>query len=195
MLIAGTDEVGRGALAGPVYAAAVILDPLKPPDGLADSKRLSPAQRERVAVRIHAQALAFAVAHATVEEIERLNILGATLLAMHRAVQALAVTPSLCLVDGDRLPPLDCPARALVGGDRLQPAIMAASIIAKVERDAELCRLDARFPGYGFARHKGYGTAEHLTALRRLGPCALHRMSFAPCRAAAPRPPARAVKT
>jgi RNase HII (EC 3.1.26.4) len=181
MWIAGVDEVGRGCLAGPVYAAAVVLPADHGIIGLADSKRLSPARRTRLAAVIRERAGAWAVASASVEEIEILNILHASLLAMRRAVEALRPTPTLCLVDGDRLPALPCAGRAVIGGDHLEPAIMAASILAKVTRDAHMSELDASHPGYGFARHKGYGTAEHLAALRRLGPSAEHRMGFAPC--------------
>lgn len=178
---AGVDEVGRGCLAGPVYAAAVILPARHGLIGLADSKQLSAERREQLAPKIHARALAWAIGSATVEEIDRLNILRATFLAMARAVQALALRPELCLVDGNQVPELGCPVRAIVGGDATVRSIMAASIIAKVARDAELLRLDQQHPHYGFARHKGYGTPEHLAALRRHGPCAVHRMSFAPC--------------
>lgn len=181
--VAGVDEAGRGPLAGPVVAAAVILDPHLPIEGLADSKRLTPARREVLAARIRDAALAWALGRAEVEEIDRLNILQATLLAMRRAIEALDPPPGQVLVDGDRLPEIAVPARAVVGGDRNVPAISAASILAKVARDAEMCRLDARYPGYGFAQHKGYGTRAHLEALRRLGPSPVHRRSFAPVRA------------
>jgi ribonuclease HII len=178
---AGVDEVGRGCLAGPVYAAAVILPPQHGLTGLADSKQLSAARRERLAPQIQAHSLAWAIGIATVEEIDRLNILHATFLAMARAVQALRARPALCLVDGNQVPDLGCTVRAIVGGDAIVEAIMAASIVAKVARDAELLRLDQQLPGYGFARHKGYGTPEHLRALRSIGPSPVHRMSFAPC--------------
>lgn len=180
-ITAGVDEVGRGCLAGPVYAAAVILPARHGLIGLADSKQLSAERRELLAPKIRARALAWAIGSATVEEIDRLNILRATFLAMARAVQALALRPELCLVDGNQVPELGCPVRAIVGGDATVRSIMAASIIAKVARDAELLRLDQQHPHYGFARHKGYGTPEHLAALRRHGPCAVHRMSFTPC--------------
>lgn len=184
--VAGVDEVGRGCIAGPVFAAAVILPPDVEGWGLRDSKRLSATQRERCASRIRDGALAFALGRAEVDEIDHLNILQATLLAMRRAVAALRERPDLCLVDGNTDPGLDLPTRLVIGGDECEPAIMAASILAKVERDAEMVRLDACHPGYGLAQHKGYGTALHLAALRRLGPGTLHRMSFAPCRGAAP---------
>ncbi len=183
--IAGIDEVGRGCLAGPVYAAAVILPLDCALPGLRDSKQLSPRARERLVPRIEAAAVAWAIGIASVEEIDRVNILQATFLAMQRAVAALAISPVQCLVDGNRAPPLAVPVRTIVGGDHLEPAIMAASVIAKVARDAELVALDARYPGYGLAHHKGYGTAQHLRALEQIGPCVLHRMTFAPCRRAA----------
>lgn len=180
MLTAGVDEAGRGPLAGPVVAAAVILDPARPVRGLRDSKLLTAAARERLAGEIRATALAWSVAHADVAEIDALNILEATLLAMRRAVEGLALAPGEVLVDGNRCPRLACAVRAIVGGDRSVPAISAASILAKTARDAQLVELDARHPGYGFVRNKGYGTPEHLAALGRLGPCAVHRRSFAP---------------
>ena len=183
-LVAGVDEAGRGPLAGPVYAAAVILHPARVPDGLDDSKRLTEAAREALEPVIQQRARSWAVAWASTEEIDRLNILQASLLAMRRALWLLHVTPTLALVDGNRCPTdLPCVARALVGGDALEPAISAASILAKVARDREMRRLDAEHPQYGFARHKGYGTREHLAALARHGPCAIHRRSFAPVRA------------
>ncbi len=178
----GVDEAGRGPLAGAVFAAAVMLDPARPIAGLADSKLLSASVRERLAADIRAQALAWAVACASVEEIDRLNILGATLLAMRRAVEALALAPAEVLVDGLHVPRVAPPCRALVQGDRRVAAISAASILAKVARDAEMAVLDARFPAYGFAEHKGYGTPGHLAALRAHGPCAVHRRSFEPVR-------------
>ncbi len=181
VLTAGVDEVGRGCLAGPVYAAAVILPDDHGLSGLADSKQLSAAQRERLAPLIQARALAWAVGIAAVEEIDRVNILRATFLAMARAVQALRVKPELCLVDGNQKPDLGCAVRTVVGGDATVESIMAASILAKVARDAELLRLDGVHPHYGLGRNKGYGTPEHLRALREHGPCAIHRMSFAPC--------------
>jgi ribonuclease HII len=181
-LIAGVDEAGRGPLAGPVAAAAVILDPRRPIVGLADSKRLTPHRREALDLEIRDKALAFAVAFSTVEEIDRINILQASLLAMQRAVAGLGVVPQRVLVDGNRCPRLTCEAEAIVRGDCSVPAISAASILAKVARDSEMLVLDGAHPGYGFARHKGYPTREHLAALRELGPCALHRRSFRPVR-------------
>lgn len=182
-LVAGVDEAGRGPLAGPVVAAAVILDELKPIDGLADSKTLSPRRRERLADAIRASALACCIAEASVDEIDRLNILGATMLAMQRAVAGLRLTPRLVRVDGNRVPLLAVPVEAVVGGDASVAAIAAASILAKVHRDRLCDAMDAAYPGYGFAAHKGYPTAAHLAALRRLGACAAHRCSFAPVRA------------
>ena len=169
-------------MAGPVVAAAVILDGRRPVRGLADSKRLSAAQRERLALEIRASAVAVSVAEAGVDEIDRLNILQATLLAMRRAVAALEPAAQHVLVDGNRLPDLGCPARAVVGGDARVAAISAASIVAKVHRDRLCVELDQRFPGYGFAVHKGYGTASHIQALREKGPCSEHRRSFEPLR-------------
>ena len=181
-LVAGIDEAGRGCLAGPVYAAAVILDGRHGIRGLDDSKKLKAAERDRLFDLIQQRAVAFAIARAELDEIERLNILHATMLAMQRAVAALQPAPLQCLVDGNRLPPmLPCPATAVVDGDAIHAPIMAASILAKVARDREMQRLDVEYPGYGFAQHKGYGTPDHLQALRRLGVCALHRLSFAPC--------------
>jgi ribonuclease HII len=180
MLIAGVDEAGRGPLAGPVVAAAVILDPQRPITGLRDSKLLSAPARDRLAAEIRTHALAWAVAQSDVAEIDTLNILQATLLAMRRAVDALSIVPDEALIDGNHCPKLAIRARAIVKGDRTVPAISAASILAKTARDALLVELDARYPGYGFAQHKGYGTAVHLAALERHGPCAAHRRSFAP---------------
>lgn len=179
-LVAGVDEAGRGPLAGPVVAAAVILDERQPIAGLADSKKLSAARREALYDEIRAKALCCCVAQASVEEIDRLNILQATLLAMQRAVAGLRLKPGLVLVDGNRLPLLEMRAEAIVKGDAKVAAISAASILAKVTRDRGLELLDQRYPQYGFARHKGYGTAEHLQALRLHGPCPEHRRSFAP---------------
>ena len=179
-LVAGVDEAGRGPLAGPVVAAAVILDDLKPIPGLADSKTLSARQRERLSEAIHARALCFSVAQASVEEIDQLNILQATLLAMRRAVMGLRLKPHKVLVDGNRLPTLDIMAEAVVQGDRKVPAISAASILAKVARDRWCLEMDAQYPAYGFAAHKGYGTAQHLAALHSHGATPLHRRSFAP---------------
>jgi len=181
MLIAGVDEAGRGPLAGAVFAAAVILDPARPIAGLADSKKLSEAKRDELAPLIKERALAWCIASASVEEIDRLNILHATMLAMSRAVEGLTVTPDEVLIDGNRVPKqITLPARAIVKGDALEPAISAASILAKTARDAELVALDARFPQYGFARHKGYPTAEHLAAIAAHGVLAEHRKSFGP---------------
>jgi ribonuclease HII len=179
-LMAGVDEAGRGPLAGPVVAAAVMLDELQPIKGLADSKKLTALRRERLFDEIRAKALCFSVAQATVQEIDELNILQATLLAMQRAVAGLRLKPSLVLVDGNRLPTLAIRAEAIVKGDAKVPAISAASILAKVTRD-RLCQdLHHQFPDYGFASHKGYGTAVHLAALQTHGACAEHRRSFAP---------------
>ena len=182
-LVAGVDEAGRGPLAGPVVAAAVILDELKPIKGLGDSKLISPRRRERLFDEIRAKALACCIAEASVEEIDRLNILQATLLAMQRAVAGLRLPPRLVLVDGNRLPVLTMPAEAIVKGDAKVPAISAASILAKVHRDRLCEALDEAHPVYGFARHKGYPTADHLVALRAHGACAAHRRSYAPVRA------------
>ena len=183
-LIAGVDEAGRGPLAGPVLAAAVILDDLHPIRGLADSKTLSPRRRERLADEIRAHALCCAVASASVEEIDRLNILQATLLAMRRAVDGLRLLPARVVVDGNRVPVLRVPVAAIVKGDAKVAAISAASILAKVERDRLCGELHVRYPAYGFATHKGYPTADHLAALRLHGPCEAHRRSYAPERAA-----------
>lgn len=179
-LLAGVDEAGRGPLAGPVVAAAVILNDQRPIRGLADSKTLTALKRERLHDEILAHALCCSIAQASVEEIDRLNILQATLLAMQRAVQGLRLKPAKVLVDGNRLPALDVRAEAVVKGDARVPAISAASILAKVHRDRLCAQLDAEFPHYGFAGHKGYGTAEHLAALRTHGACVHHRRSFAP---------------
>jgi ribonuclease HII len=183
-LVAGVDEAGRGPLAGPVVAAAVILDDLQPILGLADSKVLSPATRERLYDEIRAKALAFSIAEACVEEIDRLNILHATMLAMRRAVEGLRLLPQKVLVDGNRLPVLRITAEAIIGGDATVASISAASILAKVHRDQLCLALDARFPNYGFAAHKGYATPEHLSALRQHGACEVHRRSYAPVREA-----------
>lgn len=184
-LIAGVDEAGRGPLAGPVVAAAVILDELKPIKGLADSKVLTALKRERLAEEIAAKALCFCVASASVQEIDTLNILHATMLAMQRAVQGLRLPPHRVVVDGNRCPQLNVPVAAVVKGDAKVAAISAASILAKVRRDALCAELHAQWPAYGFAGHKGYPTAAHLDALKRLGPCPEHRRSYAPVRAAA----------
>lgn len=182
LLVAGVDEAGRGPLAGPVIAAAVILDPDRPIAGVNDSKLLSAPRRLRLEAAIQAQALAWALGRAEVEEIDRLNILQATLLAMQRAVAALDPAPRRVLVDGDRCPRLGCPAQAIVKGDQKVAAIAAASILAKVARDREMEALDALYPGYGLARHKGYPTRDHVEALQRLGVTPVHRRSFAPVR-------------
>ncbi len=179
-LIAGVDEAGRGPLAGPVVAAAVILDDMNPIKGLNDSKKLSPMRREKLYDEIRAKALCCSVAQASVEEIDQLNILQATLLAMRRAVEGLRLKPHKVLVDGNRLPVLDVLAEAIVRGDATVPAISAASILAKVTRDRWCQELDQRYPQYGFAGHKGYGTAEHLAALSAHGACPEHRKTFAP---------------
>ncbi|MEO8847539.1 MAG: ribonuclease HII [Casimicrobiaceae bacterium] len=180
MLIAGVDEAGRGPLAGPVVAAAVILDPARPLRGLRDSKLLSEQQRNALAPRIRDRAIAWAVGCADVSEIDTLNILWATMLAMQRAVEALSVAPEAAWIDGDRCPTLKCPAHAFVGGDAMHAAIAAASILAKTVRDAMLVELHQLYPQYGFAQHKGYATAGHRSALQRHGPCPAHRRSFAP---------------
>ena len=181
--IAGVDEAGRGPLAGPVVVAAVILDPAHPIEGLADSKQLSATRREQLFTLIVAHTLAHAIVRVEAAEIDRVNILQATLAGMRRALEALVITPAQALIDGNRLPKaLPCPARAIVRGDATEPAISAASILAKVARDRILCEYDARWPGYGFAQHKGYPVPGHLEALRRLGPCPEHRRSFAPVR-------------
>jgi ribonuclease HII len=179
-LLAGVDEAGRGPLAGPVVAAAVILDDRAPIKGLADSKQLTAARRERLYDEIRAKALCCSVAQASVEEIDQLNILQATMLAMRRAVLGLRLKPGKVLVDGNRLPPLDVLAEAIVSGDALVPSISAASILAKVTRDRLLCELHLQHPEYGFDRHKGYGTAQHMQALKMHGAIAVHRRSFAP---------------
>ena len=180
--LAGVDEVGRGPLAGDVVAAAVILDPGQPIEGLRDSKKLTEARREALAVQIREHAVAWAVARASVAEIDKLNILHASMLAMKRAVEALTPQPGYVLVDGNRLPVWQYASEPVVKGDDRVPAIAAASILAKVQRDNELVTLEQRYPGYGFAKHKGYPTAAHLAALRELGVTPVHRRSFAPVR-------------
>lgn len=186
--VCGIDEAGRGPLAGPVMAAAVILDPGRRILGLADSKVLSPERREELAARIRERAIAYAVAEASVDEIDTLNILQATLLAMRRAVERLQVPAEYALVDGNQMPRLPMPGRPIVSGDSLEPAISAASILAKTARDALMREFDREHPGYGFAQHMGYATPEHLDCLQRLGPCVLHRRSFAPVRGLIVRP-------
>ncbi len=180
--LAGVDEVGRGPLAGPVVAAAVILDPGRPIAGLADSKQLTAGRREELAVLIRERALCWALGRAETEEIDRLNILRATLLAMRRAVEGLSIPPAMVLVDGTHTPEIAYPSRAIVRGDATVAAISAASILAKVARDHEMLRLDDRYPGYGFSRHKGYPTRDHIAALERLGVSPIHRQSFSPVR-------------
>ncbi len=180
--IAGVDEAGRGPLAGPVVAAAVILDPTRPIAGLADSKKLSPLRRDKLAEQIMTQALSIGVGLIEADEIDRINILQATLRAMALAVAALDPVPDLVRVDGNRAPPIDRPVQTVVGGDGLDRAISAASIIAKTRRDAIMVAMDRQYPEYGFARHKGYPTAAHLAALDRYGPSPVHRLSFQPVR-------------
>lgn len=182
-LLAGVDEVGRGPLVGAVVAAAVILDPVRPIEGLTDSKRLSEKRRLALDVEIRERALAFAVAEASPQEVDTLNIYHATHLAMRRAIDALPVPAEYLLVDGNRLPQHSLPGQAVVKGDLRHAAISAASILAKVARDAQMVALDSRHPEYGFARHKGYPTPQHLEALTRLGPLPEHRRSFGPVRA------------
>lgn len=181
-LVAGVDEVGRGPLAGAVVAAAVILDPARPIAGLADSKKLTEGRREALAPIIQEYALAWALGRAEVEEIDSLNILQASLLAMRRAVLALQVAPEFALIDGNRCPQLSCPAEAVIKGDSRVAAISAASILAKVARDREMVLLDAEYPGYGLAQHKGYPSKAHLAALEALGVSPLHRRTFGPVR-------------
>ena len=180
MLSCGVDEAGRGPLAGPVFAAAVILDPGRPIRGLKDSKVLTAQRRVELAAFIRERAIAWSVAHAEVDEIDTLNILQATLLAMRRAVLGLSVAPAEAIVDGNQSPDLPCRVHTIVKGDRDVLSISAASILAKTARDALLVELDLVYPQYGFAQHKGYGTREHLAALERFGPCPIHRRSFAP---------------
>jgi ribonuclease HII len=182
LLVAGVDEVGRGPLAGPVVAAAVILHPERSIPGLADSKKLSEKRREALDPLIREQAHCWSLGRAEVEEIDRINILQASLLAMQRAVASLPISPDRVLVDGNRPPQLDCPVEAIVGGDRLIEAISAASIIAKVARDREMVALDTQYPGYGLAKHKGYPTKAHLAGLETLGVSPIHRRSFGPVR-------------
>jgi len=183
LLTAGVDEAGRGPLFGAVFAAAVILNPKQPIDGLNDSKKLSEKRREQLFIEIKAKALAFSIARAEAAEIDRLNILHASLLAMQRAVEGLFIHPEQVLVDGNRCPKLALPCQAIVGGDGTVAAIAAASILAKVSRDHDMRALDERYPGYGLAAHKGYPTRAHLAALARLGAPDQHRRSFAPVRA------------
>ena len=185
LLTAGVDEAGRGPLAGPVVIAAVILDPRRRINGLADSKVLTAARREKLDTRIRARALAYSVVAIEVDDIDRLNIFHATMLGMARAIATLALRPARALIDGNHVPKnIQCEGRAIVDGDALEPSISAASILAKVARDRLMCELDGRYPDYGFAQHTGYATPEHLAALDRLGPCREHRRSFAPVRRA-----------
>lgn len=181
-LFAGVDEAGRGPLAGPVVAGAVILDPENPIDGLQDSKKLSPAKREFLFVEIQARALDWGLGMASVEEIDRVNILQATYLAMQRAVDGLRLQPDYVLVDGNRCPDFAYPANAIIKGDTRVAAISAASILAKVSRDTEMVKLDAEYPGYGLARHKGYPSRQHVEALENFGVTPIHRVSYAPVR-------------
>lgn len=182
LLLCGVDEAGRGPLAGPVYAAAVILDPARPVEGLRDSKKLSHCRRESLEIQIKERALAWFVAESSVEEIDTLNILKATLLAMQRAVEGLQVRPDHVQVDGNHCPKLQCSVEAVIKGDDTVAAISAASILAKTARDRVMGTLHLEFPNYGFNQHFGYGTAKHLAALRRYGPCGAHRQSFSPVR-------------
>ncbi|HSW93951.1 MAG TPA: ribonuclease HII [Gammaproteobacteria bacterium] len=179
-LIAGVDEAGRGPLAGDVFAAAVILSPDHPIDGLMDSKKLTEKKREALFELIYARALAVGVGRASVSEIDQINILQASMLAMKRAVENLKMSPQLAIIDGNRCPDLSCETKAIIRGDETEPAISAASIVAKVLRDREMVLLDQQFPQYGLAQHKGYGTRQHLDALRQYGPSVVHRRSFAP---------------
>lgn len=179
-IIAGVDEVGRGPLAGDVVTAAVILPDSHTIDGLADSKKISEKKRERLFEQIKSEAISWAIARASVEEIDKLNILQASLLAMHRAVDALAVKPDFVQVDGNKLPNWSYESEAVVGGDGIIECISAASILAKVTRDREMCSFDETYPGYGFAKHKGYPTKQHMAALAELGVSAIHRRSYAP---------------
>lgn len=180
MIIAGTDEAGRGPLAGSVVAAAVILDPEQPIDGLNDSKKLSEKKREALYPVICEQALSYAIAEASIEEIDRLNILHASMLAMKRAVEALNINPELVLVDGNRCPQLNMQAKAIVGGDGIEPCISAASVLAKVYRDRQMLAYHEQYPNYGFDQHKGYPTRLHMERLKQYGPCEIHRRSYTP---------------
>jgi len=180
ILIAGVDEVGRGPWAGPVVTCAVILDPKNPIQGLMDSKKLSEKKREILSVIIKERALAWSLGRAEVEEIDKYNILQATMIAMQRAIAGLAIRPTEVLIDGNHCPDLPYKSRAIIQGDSKIQEISAASIVAKVARDQEMMSLDERYPGYGFAKHKGYGTKVHMDALAKLGPCEIHRRSFSP---------------
>lgn len=180
LLVAGVDEVGRGPLAGPVVAAAVILDPNKPIEGLADSKKLTEKRRQALSEEIMEKALAWSICRAEVEEIDKFNILQASLLAMKRSVESLSHQPELALIDGNHCPQLDCAMEAIIKGDSKEPAISAASILAKVARDNEMVEMDEKYPGYGFAKHKGYPTKQHREAIMALGITEIHRKSYAP---------------
>lgn len=180
LLVAGVDEVGRGPLAGPVVAAAVILDPNNPIEGLADSKKLTEKRRQALSAEIMEKALAWSICRAEVEEIDQLNILQASLLAMKRSVESLSHPPELALIDGSHCPQLDCAMEAIIKGDSKEPAISAASILAKVARDNEMVEMDEKYPGYGFAKHKGYPTKQHREAIIALGITDIHRKSYAP---------------
>lgn len=180
-MVAGVDEVGRGCLAGAVFAAAVILPDGDSVTGLRDSKRLSARKREKLATAIRARSVDWAIGQASVQEIDRLNILRATLLAMERAVRALRIQPDQVLIDGVHCPDIEIPTRSIIGGDACEPTIMAASILAKVTRDSVMMHLETEFPGFAFAKNKGYGTAAHIEALKMHGPTIHHRMTFAPC--------------
>ena len=183
LLYCGVDEAGAGPLCGDVYAAAVILDPEQPIPELTDSKKLSEKERERLFDEIRERALDYCIASATVEEIDSINILNARMLAMSRAVAGLTLPCDHALIDGNRLPELTIPADAIIKGDALVAAISAASVLAKVQRDREMIQMDEKYPGYGFAKHKGYGTKAHLEALQALGPCPIHRRTYAPVKA------------
>jgi ribonuclease HII len=183
LLYCGVDEAGAGPLCGDVYAAAVILDPEQPIPELTDSKKLSEKKRERLFDEIRERALDYCIASATVEEIDSINILNARMLAMSRAVAGLTLPCDHALIDGNRLPELTIPADAIIKGDALVAAISAASVLAKVQRDREMIQMDEKYPGYGFAKHKGYGTKAHLEALQALGPCPIHRRTYAPVKA------------
>ncbi|PVZ64900.1 ribonuclease HII [Pelagibaculum spongiae] len=180
MLVAGVDEVGRGPLAGPVVTAAVILDPENPIEGLRDSKKLSEKKRELLFDEIREKALSYCVARCELEEIETLNILHATMLAMQKAVAGLTIEPELVLIDGNRAPELPYPSKCIIGGDDSEQSIAAASILAKVTRDREMVEMAEKYPGYGFEKHKGYGTKQHMLALDELGICDIHRRGFKP---------------
>ncbi|ACT58681.1 Ribonuclease H [Hirschia baltica ATCC 49814] len=184
ILICGVDEAGRGPWAGPVCAGAVILNPLNPIAGLNDSKKLSEKKRDKLALLIKEYALCWSIGWASPEEIDELNIRQANHLAMQRAVQGLSIAPDLALIDGNDAPPLDCRTETLIGGDGIEACISAASILAKTARDAKMVEYDLQYPDYGFAKHKGYGVKAHSDALKRIGPCPIHRMTFKPVRAA-----------